>query len=91
MFVGGFELEAAESVCGFGDIEDFDVSGLLGSLVDKSLVVADMSATTARYRLLETIRQYGTEKLGEMDEEAAGAHEAHASYYVGYVLSLIHI
>ena len=85
VFIGGFELEAAESVCGFGDIEDFDVSGLLGSLVDKSLVVADTSATTARYRLLETIRQYGAEKLVEMDEEAAGAHEAHATYYVGYV------
>ena len=85
VFVGGFELEAAEFVCGFGDIEDFDVSGLLGSLVDKSLVVADTSATTARYRLLETIRQYGAEKLVGMDEEAAGAHEAHATYYVGYV------
>ncbi len=85
VFVGGFELEAAEFVCGFGDIEDFDVSGLLGSLVDKSLVVADTSATTARYRLLETIRQYAAEKLLEMDEEAAGAHEAHATYYVDYV------
>ncbi len=85
VFVGGFELEAAEFVCGFGDIEDFDVSGLLGSLVDKSLVVADTSATTARYRLLETIRQYGAEKLFEMDEEAAGTREAHATYYVGYV------
>ena len=85
VFVGGFDLEAAESVCGFGDIEDFDVAGLLGSLVDKSLVVVDNSATTVRYRLLETIRQYAAEKLGAMGDEFARAQESHASYYVGYV------
>jgi len=86
VFVGGFELEAAESVCGFGDIEEFDVAGLLGSLVDKSLVVADTSATAVRYRLLETIRQYAAEKLvAAADGEETGAPAAHAAYYLGYV------
>jgi predicted ATPase/class 3 adenylate cyclase len=87
VFVGGFELEAAESVCGFGDLEVFDVDDLLGSLVDKSLVVVDSSATAVRYRLLETIRQYGAEKLATVDggDEATGASAAHAAYYVGYV------
>jgi predicted ATPase/class 3 adenylate cyclase len=86
VFVGGFELEAAESVCGFGEIEDFDVSGLLGSLVDKSLVVADTSSTAVRYRLLETIRQYGAEKLTGFagGGEASEAEAAHAAYYVDY-------
>ena len=41
VFAGSFDLEAAEASCGFGDIEAFDVAGLLGSLVDKSLVVAE--------------------------------------------------
>ena len=41
VFAGGFELDAAEAVCGFGDIEEFDVADLLGSLADKSLVVAE--------------------------------------------------
>ena len=41
VFAESFDLDAAEAVCGFGDIEAFDVTGLLGSLVDKSLVVAE--------------------------------------------------
>ena len=87
VFVGGFELEAAESVCGFGELVVFDVADLLGSLVDKSLVVADTAATTVRYRLLETIRQYGAERLdeGEEGDEAAAVRAAHAAYYVGLV------
>jgi predicted ATPase len=38
VFAEGFDLEAAEAVCGFGAIEVLEVTGLLGSLVDKSLV-----------------------------------------------------
>ena len=44
VFAGSFDLDAAEAVCGFGDIDALDVSGLLGSLVDKSLVVAEPTA-----------------------------------------------
>jgi predicted ATPase/DNA-binding SARP family transcriptional activator len=74
VFVGGFELEAAEAVCGFGDVEDVDVADLLGSLVDKSLVQAEATGRTVRYRLLETIHQYATEKL--LDDGPAEDHEA---------------
>ena len=41
VFAESFDLDAAEAVCGFGDLEVLDVAGLLGSLVDKSLVVAE--------------------------------------------------
>ena len=41
VFAGSFELDAAEAVCGFGDIEALEVTGLLGSLVDKSPAVAE--------------------------------------------------
>ncbi len=58
VFVEGFDLDAAEGVCGFGDIDVFDVTDLLGSLVDKSLVVAEPLNGSIRYRLLETIRQF---------------------------------
>jgi predicted ATPase len=61
VFLGGFELEAAEAVCGFGDLKDFQIADLLGSLVDKSLVQTDLTGTAIRYRLLETIRQYAAE------------------------------
>jgi len=41
VFAGSFDLDAAEAVCGFGDIEALEVTGLLGSLVDKSPAVAE--------------------------------------------------
>jgi len=79
VFAEGFDLGAAEAVCGFGDIEAFDVTGLLGSLVDKSLVVAEPAGAALRYRLLETIRQFAAERLADSggDQAAAAAHGAH--------------
>lgn len=81
VFAEGFDLEAAESVCGLGDLDVFDVTDLLGSLIDKSLVVAEPTGAGVRYRLLETIRQFGAEHLVEHDEREAGtvgaAHCAH--------------
>ena len=66
VFAGSFDLDAAEAVCGFDPIDELDVFDLLGSLVDKSLVVVDRD--TGRYRLLETLRQYGAERLEERGE-----------------------
>jgi tetratricopeptide (TPR) repeat protein len=79
VFAGSFDLDAAEAVCGFGDIEEFDVAVLLGSLVDKSLVAAESAGPALRYRLLETIRQFATERLAEAEGEAAttAAYDAH--------------
>jgi non-specific serine/threonine protein kinase len=62
VFVGGWTLEAAEAVCGFGRIESVDVLDLLTHLVDKSLVIVENDGKESRYRRLETIRQYA-EKL----------------------------
>ena len=45
VFVGGFELEAAEAICASADVDALDVMDLVGSLVDKSLVVADRGAS----------------------------------------------
>jgi predicted ATPase/DNA-binding NarL/FixJ family response regulator len=69
VFSSGFSLEAAESVCAGENLERDEVLGLLSHLVDKSLVVARERDGEARYRLLETVRQYGQEKL-EGDEDA---------------------
>ena len=73
MFAGGFDLDAAEAVCGSGDIDVLEVAGLLGSLVDKSLVVAEPAGETLRYRLLETIRLFAAEQLAEAGGEEAAA------------------
>ncbi len=69
VFAGGWTLEAAESVCAGGSVEAADILDLLTSLVDKSLVLAEIQGGEARYRLLETVRQYGRDRLVEAGEE----------------------
>ena len=81
VFAGSFDLDAAEAVCGFGGIEAFDVADLLGSLVDKSLVVAEPAGPALRYRLLETIRQFAAGRLAAVGDEAAAA-AAHGAHYL---------
>ena len=70
VFAGGWTLEAAEEVCSGEGLEAHEVLDLLAHLVEKSLVVAEQPRS-ARYRLLETVRQYARERLleaGESDE-----------------------
>lgn len=77
VFAGGFTVEAAEKVCGGEGIEREEVLDLLTRLVDKSLVLVAERDGEARYRLLETVRQYGWEKLSESGEvEAVRWHHA---------------
>ena len=64
-FAGDFTMEAAESVGADVDLDAADVLDTLGALVDKSLVVMRESEGTARYVLLETIRQYAAGRLEE--------------------------
>jgi predicted ATPase/class 3 adenylate cyclase len=82
VFAGGFDLAAAEVVCGFGPIDPLEVAGLLGSLADKSLVVTEPAGNTVRYRLLETIRLFAAERLAAAGEEAAAARAAHCAHYL---------
>ena len=63
VFVGGFDLSAAEAVCGSEPLDADDVMDLLSSLVEKSLVMMDEPSTGTRYRMLETIRDYAHDKL----------------------------
>lgn len=65
VFAGGFSLEAAEEVGAGGGIESAHVLTTLLQLVDKSLIVADDRGDEVRYRLLETVRQYGQDWLRE--------------------------
>ncbi len=72
VFADGWTLEAAEEVCAGDGIAAEDVLELLVQLVNKSLVVVvEAPAGEQRYRLLETLREYGFEKLRESGEEAA--------------------
>ena len=68
IFSGGFDLDAAQAVVADDRIEPVDVLDLVGSLVDKSLVIVDDRGHLVRYRMLETIREYGAERIDEADE-----------------------
>jgi predicted ATPase/class 3 adenylate cyclase len=80
VFAGGCTLEAAERVCGGEGIDPGLIFDLLASLVAKSLVVAEEYGPEDRYRLLETIRQYGEERLDGAGQTGQW-HARHASYY----------
>jgi len=67
VFSGGLELDAAEEVCGTDGLAPERILDLIASLVDKSIIMRDEQNSRVRYRLLETIRQYGEEKLREAD------------------------
>jgi predicted ATPase/class 3 adenylate cyclase/DNA-binding CsgD family transcriptional regulator len=80
VFLGGFDFAAARAVAGGTDVERYQVLDQLTLLVDKSLVVADDTGGRTRYRLLETVRQYALEKLGESGE-ADTVRARHRDYY----------
>lgn len=95
VFMGGFDLDAAEAVAGDDGLARHHVLDLLTLLVDKSLVVTESVSGRTRYRLLETVRQYAQEKLGESghggsarirhrDHYAALAAELDTSFGAGY-------
>ncbi|MBY8863395.1 protein kinase [Nocardia sp. CA2R105] len=68
VFAAGFELDAAEEICGAGLAQDpLDV---LSSLVDKSILIRVESEGVVRFRMLETVRDYGRQKLQEIGEYA---------------------
>jgi len=81
VFPAGATISAAVSVCGYGSLNPRDVPDLLLALVDKSLLQLATEAG-GRYRMLETIREYGVEQLDERDELGA-ARGAHAGYFAG--------
>ena len=85
--MGGFDLDAAQAVCGGTDVERYQVLDQLTLLVDKSLVAAEDIAWRTRYRMLETVRQYALEKLGESGE-ANEVRARHRDHYTAMAAAL---
>ena len=81
VFAGGFTLDAAERVCGGEDLGQDEVLELLTRLLDKSLILVTEQDGAARYRLLETVGQYASEKLEESGE-AEPVKVRHAEHYL---------
>jgi predicted ATPase/class 3 adenylate cyclase len=81
VFVGGFDLPAAEAVCGADPLMPEDVLDLVLSLVDKSLVMVRETDGESRYRMLETLREFGQEALGKRGEQVENA-KRHCDHYL---------
>jgi tetratricopeptide (TPR) repeat protein len=82
VFAGGFPLAAAEEVAASGAVEPERVMESLGNLAEQSLVTVepDAGGTETRYGMLEPLRQYARDKLGERGEEEQ-VRARHAAFY----------
>jgi predicted ATPase/DNA-binding SARP family transcriptional activator len=81
VFAGGFTLEAVEGICAAAPLSRPMLLDCLGRLVDKSMVLMEPAAERSRYRLLETIRQFGREQLTASGELPA-VWAAHLAYFL---------
>ncbi|UUU23231.1 BTAD domain-containing putative transcriptional regulator [Streptomyces sp. DSM 40750] len=84
VFAGGWDLEAAETVC----TEPESMADILGALVDKSLIIATPSqhdARSMRYRMLETIHEYATERAAETPALREAAELRHRTWILTFL------
>ncbi len=86
IFRGPFPIEAVEKVCCDERIDDIDAFDLVSRLVDRSMVVADLGRLHASYRMLESLRQYGREQLGD---EVAVWRERSARYHADWIHGIV--
>ena len=81
MFAETFSLPAAAAVAAGGEVEREDIAAVLPDLVARSMVAIEHEALTFRYRLIETLREYGRARLAETGESAA-VRRRHAAWYL---------
>lgn len=86
IFAGPFDLSAAETVAASGDLDAVEVDDVLGGLVERSMLVAESGPFGRRFRLLETMRQFGMERLSE-----SGGADAVADRHTAWVLDRLAI
>lgn len=83
VFAGDFDADAARAVCSSSELPPDEISDLLGGLVHKSILTMQPNAVTIRYRMLDTLREYGAKGL-----EQLGGTEALQIRHRDYYLSL---
>lgn len=79
VFVGAFDIDAAEAVAGFEPVQSEAVLDMIGSLVDSSMVSTVTAGSIVRYRLLQTVREFAMRRLEESTDasEVARRHAHH--------------
>jgi predicted ATPase/class 3 adenylate cyclase/Tfp pilus assembly protein PilF len=85
-FSGGWNLDAAVAVCGFGELADLDVVDGLARLVARSLVVVEEQDNASRYRMLAAIKQYALDRLNDGDELVT-TRDRHATFFRALALA----
>lgn len=81
VFAGGWTFEAAEQVCAGDGLDALDVLETLAQLVNKSLVTTETRNDETRYRMLETIREYASERLHDAEEQDQ-TYESHSRFFL---------
>ncbi|WP_449061325.1 ATP-binding protein [Planomonospora algeriensis] len=81
VFAGDFELEAARYVCAGDSLPGEDITDLVSSLVEKSILLSEGTPSGHRYRLIDTLRSYGEEWLDKLGEKQR-IQERHRDYYL---------
>lgn len=84
VFTGGWTLEAAEAICCGDSISNVMVMDLLGELTDKSMI--SYKQDTGRYSILESLKQYGLEKLNEIGDKDK-IRTAHLEYFSSFAVN----
>lgn len=84
VFAGDFDVAAAQAVCGGGNLRHEGVLDSVIALVDKSILVREDTSGISRFRMLETIRQYGQERLADSGEETV-VRRRHRDHYLTLV------
>ena len=85
VFRGSFSLEAVEKICAGDDLHSSDILEILSRLVDKSMVSVQRTAVGLRYRLLETLREYASEKAAAPSD---AIRDKHADYFLNLAAQL---
>jgi len=81
VFAGGFDLDAAERVCAGEGLPTDAVLGAISGLIDKSVLERHEGSSSARYRMLETLREYGLDRLAD-SAELTETRRRHRDYYL---------
>lgn len=81
VFAGAFDLDAAENVCCGEELDQEAILELVAGLVDRSVLLREEDAGIVRYRMLETLRHYGTERLAELGQTEV-LRQRHRDWYL---------
>lgn len=82
VFPGNFDLESAENVCGFGDLDPLQIIDVMDRLVAKSIIFTERSGEQVRYRQLMTVREYGAELLARDEDGYSTLKRRQRNHYL---------